>query len=66
MTTSDPKYAAVKDAGLMYGLSTWEVHNLCEVGEVDSHFHGRTRLVSLESLDRYIDGLPTTRPKDPA
>lgn len=57
-----PIWRSVRAAGELVGLTTWEVRNLCESDAIVSRFFGLRRLVDVESLLAYIDGLPTERP----
>ena len=59
----EPIFVSVKDAAAALGLSTWQMYQLLddEARPVDSRYQGRRRLVSVESLRKYADTLPTER-----
>ena len=62
MAQPQPIAVSVKAAGEMVGLSVWTIRDLCESGAISSHYHGRKRLVDVESLRSYIKGLPAEPP----
>lgn len=55
----------MKSAAAYLGVSTWQMYELLndEARPVKSQYHGRKRLVDIESLRRYADNLPTERPE---
>lgn len=57
--TPEPIFVSVKAAAVMLSLTTWSVYKLCDDGELASQYHGRRRLVRLESVKAYADSLPT-------
>jgi hypothetical protein len=44
----------------MLSLTTWSVYKLLDEQAIKSQYHGRRRLVSVESLHEYAENLPTT------
>jgi hypothetical protein len=58
-----PKFASVKVAAEMVGLSTWTIKKRCDAGLIESRYDGRRRLVNVASLLAYIGTLPTERPR---
>ena len=54
-----PIFISVKQAAQMLGISPWSCYQLLDSGAVDSRYHGRRRLVRVESLHKYAAGLPT-------
>lgn len=63
-----PIFVSVKQAAQMLGISTWSCYQLLDANEkrpaqIESRYHGRRRLVSVESLRKYADSLPT-EPQD--
>lgn len=52
-------------AAQMVGLSERTVRDLCNEGRVDSRYHGRKRLVLVDSLRAYVESLPIEKAKDP-
>jgi hypothetical protein len=63
-TSLDPILVSVKDAARVIGVSPWVVYQQLDAGAIESRYVGRRRLVVVESLRRYVDGLPTTAPED--
>lgn len=61
--TTDPITVTAKDAAKLLGISPWSVYQLCEQKKVASRYHGRRRLIELESLRDYVKSLPTERPE---
>lgn len=59
----DPIFVSVKDAAVALGLSTFVVYQLLDEGHIDCRYHGRRRLVVVESLRKYAAGLPVERPE---
>ena len=62
-TGLEPIFVSVKDAAAALGLSTWQMYQLLddEARPIDSRYQGRRRLVSVESLRKYADTLPSER-----
>ena len=60
MSRIQPIFVSLKDAGHILGISTWSARELCEKGLVESRYHGRRRLVSVESLRKYAETLPAS------
>lgn len=54
-----PIFISVKQAAQMLGISPWSCYQLLDSGAVESRYHGRRRLVRVESLRQYADRLPT-------
>jgi excisionase family DNA binding protein len=55
-----PIFVSVKEAARMLSLTTWSVYKLLDEQAIKSQYHGRRRLVSVESLHEYAESLPTT------
>ena len=59
----DPRiFVSVKEAAHMLSLTPWSVYKLCDEKVLVSQYHGRRRLVRVESIRAYADDLPTTNP----
>jgi excisionase family DNA binding protein len=56
--TPEPIFVSVKQAAQMLGISPWTCYQLLDSDKIDSRYHGRRRLVSVESLRQYAKGLP--------
>lgn len=59
----EPIFISVKQAAEMLGIAAWSVYELCDSGAIASQYHGKRRLVRLESVRAYADSLPTERPE---
>lgn len=59
MSQITPIFVSVKQAAQMLNLTTWSVYKLLDEQAIESRYHGRRRLVSVESVRAYADGLPT-------
>lgn len=58
--TVEPIFVSVKDAAqILGGISPWSVYQLLDNKVIASQYHGRRRLVRLDSLREYAKGLPT-------
>lgn len=57
----EPILVSVKQAADALGISTWSCYQLCDEGLIEARYHGRRRLVVVESLRQYAAGLPTER-----
>lgn len=66
MSQITPIFVSVKDAAQMLGLTTWSVYKLLDEQKIKSQYHGRRRLVVVESLREYAESLPTTAPAESA
>lgn len=66
MSQITPIFVSVKDAAQMLGLTTWSVYKLLDEQKIKSQYHGRRRLVAVESLREYAESLPTTPPAESA
>jgi len=64
MSDITPIFVSVKEAAQMLGITQWSVYKLCDEQAIRSQYHGKRRLVRLDSLREYADGLPEWR--DPA
>jgi excisionase family DNA binding protein len=53
-----PIFISVKQAAQMLNLTTWSVYKLLDEKVIESQYHGRRRLVRVESVRAYADGLP--------
>ena len=58
MTEIQPIFVSVKEAARILGLTTWSVYQLLDAQKIASQYHGRRRLVRVESLREYADSLP--------
>lgn len=59
----DPIFVSVKEAArILGGLTTWSIYRLCDDQILISQYHGRRRLVRLDSLRDYAANLPTQPP----
>jgi excisionase family DNA binding protein len=54
-----PIFVSVKQAAQMLNLTTWSVYKLLDEQAIESRYHGRRRLVSVESVRAYAEALPT-------
>lgn len=57
-TQIQPIFVSVKEAAKILGLTTWSVYQLLDQQKIASQYHGRRRLVRVESLREYADSLP--------
>lgn len=62
----DPILVSVKQAAKALDISPWLTYQLCDRGELESVYIGRSRKVVLASLRRYVANLPTVPSKDEA
>ena len=58
----EPIFVSVKTAAGLLGISPWSVYQLLDGNAIKSQYHGRRRLVVLESLREYAQTLPTVAP----
>lgn len=56
--TITPIFISVKQAAHMLGISPWSCYQLLDSQAIESRYHGRRRLVSVESLRSYAASLP--------
>lgn len=54
-----PIFTSVKEAAHMLGLTPWTVYQLLDKQLIESRYHGRRRLVVVESLREYAESLPS-------
>lgn len=59
MSQITPIFVSVKQAAQMLNLTTWSVYKLLDEQAIESRYHGRRRLVSVESVRAYAEALPT-------
>ena len=59
MASVAPIFVSVKEAAQILGLTTWSVYQLLDQQAIKSQYHGRRRLVRVDSLTEYADNLPT-------
>lgn len=59
---SDPIAVSPADAAVALGVSRKHVYDLCDREELESHYSGRLRLISYQSLRDYFDRMPTRKP----
>lgn len=64
--TVAPIYISVKQAANVLGISPWSTYALLDAQAIDSRYHGRRRLVSVESLKRYAAAMPQYPPSEAA
>lgn len=57
-----PRTVTVKGARDLSGLTPVQIDRACEAGLIASVFAGERRLVYVDSLNSYVDSLPTVRP----
>lgn len=50
-----PKWITYDRAQELYGLSKWSWLRLCRAGEITCCFVGSRRLMSVESIERFLD-----------
>jgi excisionase family DNA binding protein len=62
VTEIQPIFVSVKEAARILGLTTWSVYQLCDQQKIVSQYHGRRRLVRVDSLHEYADSLPDVPP----
>lgn len=62
MTQIKPIFYSVKEAAQVLGLSTWAVYKLLDAQAIESRYHGKRRLVVVESLESYATNLPNIAP----
>lgn len=53
-----PIFVSVKQTAQMLGISPWSTYQILDAGDIESAYHGRRRLVVLESVRAYAAGLP--------
>jgi excisionase family DNA binding protein len=58
-----PIFVSVKEAASMLSLTPWSVYKLLDDQVIKSQYHGRRRLVRVDSLNEYADGLPVVAPE---
>lgn len=56
----DPIFVSVKEAARILGITPWSVYKLLDQRAIVSQYHGKRRLVRVDSLREYADNLPTT------
>jgi excisionase family DNA binding protein len=54
-----PIFVSAKEAARLLNLTTWSVYKLLNEGQIESKYHGKRRLVVLESVQEYAKSLPT-------
>lgn len=59
MPKMDPIFVSVKEAADVLGLTTWSVYKLLDEQKIASQYHGKRRLVRVDSMKAYADNLPT-------
>lgn len=59
----EPIFVSVKDAAKTLSLTSWEVYKLLNEQKIASQYHGRRRLVSVESLREFAANLPVVKPE---
>lgn len=57
----EPIFVSVQEAADALNITRGEMYKLAKGGPITSKLHGRRRLVSVDSLREYADGLPTDR-----
>lgn len=61
-----PIFVSVKQAASILGISPWSAYQLLDAQAIESRYHGRRRLVVVESLRAYAAGLPNYPDADAA
>jgi excisionase family DNA binding protein len=56
-----PIFVSVQEAADALNITRGEMYKLTRAGAIASSYHGRRRLVSVDSLRAYADALPTDR-----
>lgn len=64
--TIEPIFISAKDAATALGITTWSVYQLLNAQVIKSQYHGRRRLVRVDSLREYANSLPAERPDESA
>ena len=64
MSQIQPIFVSVKEAAKILNITPWSVYKLLDDKVIRSQYHGKRRLVRLDSLHEYADSLPEYR--DPA
>jgi len=54
---------SLEEAGEYLGISRRRAYQLVGAGEIRSVHVGRLHRVAIEELDKYVDGLPASKPK---
>jgi excisionase family DNA binding protein len=54
----EPIFISVKQAAQVLSLTPWTIYKLLDDQKIASHYEGRRRLVSIESLREYAKNLP--------
>lgn len=62
----EPIFVSVKQAAHMLNITPWSVYELLKDDRLDARYHGKRRLVSVESVREYAKNLPTERPEETA
>lgn len=62
MSQITPIFVSVKEAAQALNIATMSMYKLLDEQAVKSQYHGRRRLVNVESLREYAENLPTTPP----
>lgn len=62
MAQIQPIFVTVKEAAQILSLTPWSVYKLLDDQIIKSQYHGRKRLVRVDSLTEYADGLPVVAP----
>lgn len=57
----DAMLVSISGAAALLGLSRTEVYSLLTQGRLTSRYHGRRRLVDMDSVRAFVAGLPTER-----
>lgn len=53
-----PIFISVKQAAEMLAISPWSCYQLLDAQKIESRYHGRRRLVLVDSLRKYAAALP--------
>lgn len=61
MSDLEPIFVSVKQAAKVLNITPWSVYRLLDDQAIESAYHGKRRLVRVESLKSYADSLPRTR-----
>jgi hypothetical protein len=55
-----PEFISPRTAGLMFGMSPWSARQLLAQGKVKGKDWGRRKLISYQSMRKYIVSMPDT------
>jgi hypothetical protein len=64
----EPIFVSIRDTAKMLGITPWSVYQILKLVDcpLDARYYGKRRLVSVESIRRYAESLPTEPPEESA